>query len=83
MEGKSANKVWRQKMLQAFGIAIFIVLVDMARRCAWYRVYSGTLASLVTLLLPVASLVVPLIILKKMVFGFLFGIGFTEIEIGW
>lgn len=23
MEGKSANKVWRQKMLQAFGIAIF------------------------------------------------------------
>lgn len=60
-----------------------LVMVDMVRRCAWYRVYRGTLASLVTLLLPVASLVVPLIILKKMVFGFLFGIGFTEIEIGW
>ncbi len=65
MEGKLANKVWRQKMLQAFGIAIFIVLVDMARRCAWYRVYRGTLASPVALLLPVAFLVVPLIILKK------------------
>lgn len=65
MEGKSANKVWRQKMLQAFGIAIFIVLIDMARRCAWYRVYSRTSATPITMLLPVVFLIIPLIILKK------------------
>ena len=63
MEGKSANKVWRQKMLQAFGIAMGIVLIDVAWRCAWYTAFGGI--STLTLLLPIAFLVMPALILKK------------------
>lgn len=65
MEGKSSNKSWRQKMLQAFGVAMFVVLIDTARYCAEYKVYSRMPVSTVVLLLPVAFLVIPLIILKK------------------
>lgn len=64
MEGKAANKAWRQKMLQAFGIAAFIVLIDIAYHCARDRVHYGELST-VELLMPVAFLLIPALILKK------------------
>lgn len=63
MEGKSANKAWRQKMHQASGWGMLIVLSNLAYWYAVRRVY-GDLSTL-TVLIPLMLLVVPLLILKK------------------
>lgn len=63
MEGKSANKAWRQKMLQAIGIGALIVLASMTGQYAWLRSY-GEMSTPVVLI-PVILMTVPLVMLKK------------------
>ena len=63
MEGKSANKAWRQKMLQAGGCSMLIIFLDLAFRYAIERSY-GNMSTFVALV-PVVLLVIPLFILKK------------------
>jgi len=63
MEGKSANKAWRQKMTQASAIAALIILGSIAYQCAKWRAY-GDLATW-TVMVPIVLLIVPLLVLKK------------------
>lgn len=63
MEGKSANKAWRQKMHQACGWWLLILLMDLA---AWYarrRMFGWIPTGVV--LVPVVLLIIPILILKK------------------
>jgi len=63
MEGKAVNRAWRQKMLQAIGIGMLIVLLSLTWRYAWLRSY-GEMSTL-TVLVPVVLMIVPLVMLKK------------------
>lgn len=63
MEGKSANKAWRQKMHQAFGWGTLIILLNLAYWYARRRMYGDIPTGVV--LVPIVLLAVPLLILKK------------------
>lgn len=63
MMGRSANKAWKQKMLQAVGFAMLILLLQLAFQYACLR--SAGDVSTVTVLIPVGLLVAPLLVLKK------------------
>lgn len=63
MEGKSANKAWRQKMIQAGAIAALIILMSVAYQCAEWRAL-GDLATW-TVMVPTVLLIIPLLVLKK------------------
>ena len=75
MEGKSANKAWRQKMLQAGAITMLIILFVVAGQCVekrmfgkWSYMYSMRVYNNITtwhILAPIVLLIIPLFILKK------------------
>lgn len=75
MEGKSANKAWRQKMLQAVAIAALILLSSIAWQCAewrtcgkWSSYPSMRKYGVITtwhVLTPIVLMIIPLIGLKK------------------
>lgn len=76
MEGRSANKAWRQKMLQAVSLAALLVLGVLAWQCAEHRMLGkwGTYVgmrlygSITTwhVLAPIILMIIPLIGLKKL-----------------
>lgn len=63
MEGKSANKAWRQKMHQACGWGLLIILMDLAFWYARRRMYGSIPTGVV--LVPVILLIIPFLVLKK------------------
>ena len=63
MEGKAANKAWRQKMCQAGGWGLLIILMDLAFWYAGRRIYGSIPA--VVVLVPAVLLIIPFLILKK------------------
>lgn len=75
MEGKSANKAWRQKMLQATAIALLIILLTVAWQCVegrmygkWSYFYGMRYYSDITtwsILIPIILLIIPFLVLKK------------------
>lgn len=63
MEGKSMNKAWRLKMIQAVSIAATLLLFSSALKCAQMRSYGRS--STVDMVVPVILLIIPLIVLRK------------------
>lgn len=63
MEGKSANKAWRQKMHQAIGWGVLIILLDLAYWYARRRMFGSIPTGVV--LVPVVLLIIPALVLKK------------------